>query len=106
MDAIQRPLRRSPYTVPGRTSIGDTPDESGIAQQVLLAKRVAGRLAVFLRKQERRKCSKAQKEAKSESSKSPAHGGILQSVYVMSENILSDNLPAPMEQVNQNSGIY
>jgi hypothetical protein len=48
MDAIQRPLRRSPNAVPGRTAVGDASNKGWITQQVFLAERIARRLPVSL----------------------------------------------------------
>ena len=48
MDAVQRPLRWSPYTVATRSPVGYASDERGIAPQVFLAKQVACRLTVSL----------------------------------------------------------
>jgi hypothetical protein len=48
MDAVQRPLRWSPYTVATRSAVGYASDECGIAPQVFLAEQVACRLTVSL----------------------------------------------------------
>ncbi len=48
MDAIQRPLWRSPHTVTTGTTIGHPSDEGRISPEVFLTKKIARRLAVLL----------------------------------------------------------